>query len=75
MELPEIILSFAVIAVGVGAIAYILLRRPKAPARIGSEGEATLGDEVTDEVGEETDAPAEETPAEEIEKTEENADA
>ena len=75
MELPDIILSFAVIAIGVGAIAYILLRRPKAPASIGSEGEATLGDEVTDEVGEETDAPAEEIPAEEIEKTEENADA
>ena len=65
MEFPELILSIAVIAVGVAAIAYILLRKPKAPASIGSEGEISLG-EVSEE---ETDA------VETVEETEENTNA
>ena len=44
MDIPTIILSVAVIAVGVAGIAYILLRTPKTPARIGEPAEVTLGD-------------------------------
>ena len=78
MEFQDIILSIAAITVGVAAITYILLRRPKTPASIGSEGEIALGDEVIDETGEETDLPAEEPAAEEGGETaesEENANA
>ena len=44
MELPEILLSIGVIAIGVAVIAYILLRTPKKPASIGDEGSISLGE-------------------------------
>lgn len=78
MEFQDILLSIAAITVGVAAITYILLRRPRTPASIGSESEIALGDEVIDETGEETDLPTEEPAAEEGGETaesEENANA
>ena len=75
MEIPSLIISIAVLAVGVPLIAYILLRKPKAPASIGSEGEISLGEEVVDEPGEETEATEESETAEETETAEEDANA
>lgn len=53
---PEMIfLCIAIIAVGVGVIAYVLLHGPKEAAHIGSSAEISLGEADGD-----TDAPAEE---------------
>lgn len=53
---PEMIfLCIAIIAVGVGVIAYVLLHGPKEAAHIGSPAEISLGEADGD-----TDAPAEE---------------
>ena len=76
MDLPSLIISIAVLAVGVPLIAYILLRKPKEAASVGSEGEISLGEEVIDEAGEETEIAEETEAAEETDgETEENADA
>ncbi len=58
---PEmIILCIAIIAVGVGVIAYVLLHGPKEAAHIGSPAEISLGEEPdADDASEEEDgAPA-----------------
>ena len=53
---PEMIfLCIAIIAVGVGVIAYVLLHGPKEAAHIGSPAEISLGEADGD-----TDVPAEE---------------
>ena len=76
MDIPSLIISIAVLAVGVPLIAYILLRKPKEAASVGSEGEISLGEEVIDEAGEETEISEETEAAEETDgETEENADA
>ena len=76
MDLPSLIISIAVLAVGVPLIAYILLRKPKEAASVGSEGEISLGEEVIDEAGEETEIAEEPEAVEEnVGETEENADA
>lgn len=76
MDFPSLIISIAVLAVGIPLIAYILLRKPKEAASIGSEGEISLGEEVVDEAGEETEAVEEPEAVEEtVGETEENTDA
>ncbi len=71
MTTEMIILSVAIIAIGVGVIAYVLLHAPKDAARIGDTPEISLGEMPEPTEGDITEeAPtAEETPAEE--KTEE----
>ena len=72
METWEWIFSIVVIAIGVAAIAYILLRTPKTAAHIGSEGEISLGEAEPAPEAEETVTEATEEPAtEETEATEE----
>ena len=71
MGLPEMILSFVVIAVGVSAIVYILFHGPKDAAPVGVGDEVSLGEEPSlEEMGEEV---AENGEAEEVEEPAEDS--
>ncbi len=70
---PEMIaLCIAVIAIGVGVIAYVLLHAPKEAAHIGSPAEISLGEENFDDPA---DAPAEEAESATVATEEEEAEA